>query len=80
MPTILRIGPHRFFFYSNEGNEPMHIHVESGNATAKFWLDPKVELGMSKGYNSKDLSFLIRVVREHEGLFKEKWNEFFSRG
>jgi len=27
MPTILRIGPYRFYFYSNEKGEPPHIHV-----------------------------------------------------
>ena len=28
MPTILRIGPYRFHFYSREDNEPAHIHIE----------------------------------------------------
>jgi len=40
MPTVLRIGAARFFFYSNEGAEPAHIHVEQAGALAKFWLDP----------------------------------------
>ncbi|MGZ5876149.1 MAG: DUF4160 domain-containing protein [Bradyrhizobium sp.] len=38
MPTVLRWGPYRAFFYSNEGGEPPHIHVRSGDAEAKFWL------------------------------------------
>ncbi len=28
MPTVLRIGRFRFFFFSNEGQEPSHIHVK----------------------------------------------------
>ena len=36
MPTILRSGAHRFFFYSLENAEPPHVHVESGDATAKY--------------------------------------------
>jgi hypothetical protein len=36
MPTVLRSGGFRFFFYSQESREPPHIHVESGDATAKF--------------------------------------------
>lgn len=40
MPTVLRIGPYRFFFYSNEGSEPPHVHVESGGRVAKVWLVP----------------------------------------
>ena len=40
MPTVLRIGPYRFFFYAGDHNEPPHIHVEHNNNTAKFWLNP----------------------------------------
>lgn len=40
MPTILRIGPFRLFFYAGDGNEPAHIHVARDKAVAKFWLDP----------------------------------------
>lgn len=36
MPTVLRIGPYRFFFYSGDGGEPPHIHVERDDAIAKF--------------------------------------------
>jgi hypothetical protein len=38
VPTVLRWGPYRAFFYSNEGGEPAHIHVRSGNKEAKYWL------------------------------------------
>jgi hypothetical protein len=38
MPTVLRWGSYRAFFYSNEGNEPPHVHVRAGNCEAKFWL------------------------------------------
>jgi len=40
MPTILRVGPNRFFFYASDRAEPVHVHVEGGDGTAKFWLDP----------------------------------------
>jgi hypothetical protein len=36
MPTLGRIGPFRFFFYSNEGAEPPHIHVQQERKIAKF--------------------------------------------
>jgi hypothetical protein len=36
MPTVLRVGPFRFFFYAGDGNEPPHVHVEHGDAEAKF--------------------------------------------
>ncbi|MBT6700702.1 MAG: DUF4160 domain-containing protein, partial [Gammaproteobacteria bacterium] len=28
MPVVIRIGPYRFFFYSNENSEPAHIHIQ----------------------------------------------------
>jgi hypothetical protein len=40
MPTVLRIGRYRFFFFSNESNEPPHIHVKASGDEAKFWLEP----------------------------------------
>ncbi len=45
MPTVLVVGSYRFFFYSRENAEPAHIHVESGDRIAKYWLEP-VELGI----------------------------------
>lgn len=40
MPTVLRIGPYRFFFYASDRDEPAHVHVERENKVAKFWLEP----------------------------------------
>lgn len=77
MPTVLRIGAFRFFFYSNEGNEPVHIHVQSGGKLAKFWLQP-VNLASSMSFNAKELNQLLVLVREHEALFMEAWNDFFN--
>jgi len=53
MPTVKIIGAHRFFFFSREDNEPPHIHVETAENAAKFWLSP-VELVWAVGYNSKE--------------------------
>jgi CubicO group peptidase (beta-lactamase class C family) len=39
MPTILKILGWRFFFYANEGNEPIHIHCQKGDSEAKYWID-----------------------------------------
>jgi hypothetical protein len=38
MPTILRSGALRFFFYSLENAEPPHVHIESGDAGAVAWI------------------------------------------
>lgn len=77
MPTVLRTGPHRFYFFSKEGREPPHIHVETAENAAKFWLMP-VELVWAVGYNSRELRQLREIVEEKADLFTEKWYEHFS--
>lgn len=77
MPTVLKIKGFRFFFYSLEGNEPPHIHVEHGDKVAKYWLNP-VDLASSYGFRSHELSKLRLMVIENKALFLEKWYEYFS--
>jgi hypothetical protein len=76
MPTVLRIKGFRFFFFSNDLKEPVHIHVESGDKYAKFWLDP-VHLERSVGYNAKELNTIRNLVTEHSDIIKRKWDEYF---
>jgi hypothetical protein len=40
MPTVLYLQGWRLFFYSNESNEPVHIHAVKGSAECKYWLYP----------------------------------------
>ncbi|MCG8448934.1 MAG: DUF4160 domain-containing protein [Pirellulales bacterium] len=77
MPTVLRVGRYRFSFYSNEGNEPPHIHVKAASDEAKFWLDP-VELCVNYGFNSSELNEIHRLVIEHQNLLLEAWYEHFG--
>jgi hypothetical protein len=77
MPTVLRLGGFRFFFYSNEGNESAHIHVQYQKGVAKFWLSP-VSLASNHGLNAKEINKAIKIVREHAKQMEDKWNEYFS--
>ena len=78
MPTILRVSGFRFFFYSLEGSEPLHIHVEHGDHVAKFWLEP-VSIAGSRGFRSHELNRLRALVIEHRASFLEAWNAHFRR-
>lgn len=77
MPTVLRIGGYRFFFYSMEGNEPPHIHIEAGENVAKYWLDP-VTLAMNDGFRSHELTRLRMMVIEYRNTFREAWDAHFG--
>jgi len=77
MPTILRIGPFRFFFYSNEEREPPHIHIQRDRMLAKFWLTP-VRLASSTRFSPRELRKLESLVTDNKDTFMEAWNEYFS--
>jgi hypothetical protein len=77
MPTVLRIGAYRFYFYSHEPNEPPHIHIDRDNLSAKFWLEP-VALAKNIGFRAKELRKLELLVRENQPKLVEAWNEYFS--
>ncbi len=77
MPTVLIVDGYRFFFYSNEGNEPKHIHVEKGDGTAKFWLN-EVEEVYSFGFKIRERKRIAELVVLHHELFIKKWDEYFN--
>lgn len=57
MPTVHRLGPYRFYFYSQENRasyEAAHIHVVSGDERAVFWLEP-VSLRINRGYTPREM-------------------------
>ena len=76
MPTVLRVGPYRFFFYAGDGSEPPHVHVERDDCEAKFWLDP-VRLERSRGLSRKEINRVRALVEQHLEPLLESWNEFF---
>lgn len=77
MPTVLRHGPYRFFFYSNESDEPAHIHVHEGAKLAKFWLDP-VALASSTRFASHELTALNRLVTRFREQLLDAWHVYFD--
>lgn len=77
MPTILRILGFRFFFYSNEGNEPPHIHVEKAEAYGKYWIDPVKKVYMN-GFSPRDERKVEMIIKEQQEFFKRKWHEYFG--
>ncbi|MBF0491890.1 MAG: DUF4160 domain-containing protein [Deltaproteobacteria bacterium] len=77
MPTVLKIGPYRFFFFAGDHNEPIHIHVECEDKVAKFWLDP-VRLQKSGGFNRLEIGRIQKIVFKYQKKIREAWHEFFG--
>jgi hypothetical protein len=77
MPTVLRWGSYRAFFYSNERDEPAHVHVREGNKEVEIWLhDLTVALNMR--FAAHEISDIIRYLREHRGDLLRAWNAHFG--
>lgn len=77
MPEVFREGGYRFFFFSLEGTEPPHIHVESAEKYAKFWLEP-VALVESRRMNSAELTKVRKIIEKRRNEIITKWNEHFG--
>ena len=77
MPTVLRQGPYRFFFFAGDRDEPAHVHVQRQGSLAKFWLEP-VRLARSGGFGRPEIMDIQRIVRDNrEGLLRS-WHEYFG--
>ena len=78
MPTALRIGPYRFYFYSYDCGEPRHMHVDREIMSAKIWLDPVVSLADNHGYGRRELREIERTATENLEKLRNEWNAFCS--
>ncbi len=55
----------------------MHIHIEKGDGTAKFTLEP-IELVKSKRLKASEISEIRKLIIENIEHFKFKWDEYFN--
>ena len=78
MPNVLDIEGFRFFFFSDERQEPPHVHVEKGGGAAKIWLQP-VRLAYSYDLTRAEIRRIRELTFEHQGAFVERWHEYFGR-
>jgi len=77
MPTVFRKNGFQFYFYSHEPNEPLHVHVDKGGASAKFWLE-RVALAKNMGYTATELRQIFDIIEENQNFLTEKWHEYFG--
>ncbi len=77
MPTVLRSGPYRFYFYSSDRGEPRHVHVERDDSVAKFWLNP-IQLPHSIGFADWELAVIEALVRRHATGLRKAWSDHFT--
>ncbi len=76
-PTVFREGPFRFFFFSREETR-VHVHIQSADGEAKFWLEPAIELARNYGLSATDLRQVEQSVKEHAQEIRDAWNDHFA--
>jgi hypothetical protein len=82
VPTILIFCGWRLFFYSNEGNEPIHIHCRKADKECKYWIDvDKFDIYEAYSYelSPRDRKEIRKIIFEHFDYIVEQWNEFQVR-
>jgi len=77
MPTVLRSGPYRLFFYAGDRDEPPHVHVERDDCECKFRLQP-IRLARSHGFAPREISKIERLIVANHQILLDAWNEFFN--
>ena len=75
-----RIEGYSFYFYSNENNEPRHVHVRKGSGMVKFWLEPLMALADDNGrMKVQELRRAHELVEENRQRLIDAWDEHFDQ-
>lgn len=78
MPNVLYENGYRFYFFSDEGFEPIPVHIRRANDEAKFWLDEVLSLAYNQGFRQNQISEIRRIIESNRGRIEHKWNQYFA--
>lgn len=56
----------------------MHVHVQSPDGEAKFWIEPEIALAKSHGLADHQINQILKIVGAREQEIRDAWNEHFS--
>jgi len=77
MPTVFKERGYKSYFYSQEANEPPHVHVDKAGYSAKFWLEP-VSMARNIGFSPKELRDIREMVETSRNILLEAWHGYFG--
>jgi hypothetical protein len=56
----------------------MHVHVQSPEGEAKFWLEPVIALSLHTGLSRREIGEAQQLVQEHENDIRNAWHRHFG--
>ena len=80
MPKILEVNGFRFFFYSADGDEPSHVHIQKGDGDGKIWLEPNIQEEYLEDFKNQEKREINKIVEENREYLIQKWYEYFEKG
>lgn len=78
MPVLFYYLHLKFYFYSNE-HEPIHVHVSTGQAEAKFNITPTTKMIENHGLKARDIRIAIKAIEDNRDIITRQWKEFFNQ-
>ena len=81
MPKIVEVYGYKIYFYSNEGDEPCHVHVTKDHKTdSKIWIEPEIKIAHNDAkISKKNLKNILDWLDAHKDDILTAWNNFFSK-
>jgi hypothetical protein len=84
LPSLFSVCGYKVYFWSNEGDEPIHVHISKGspipNAT-KVWITKTggCIVANNNGHIPRnDLNELLDIVSAQSFYICESWKRFFA--
>ena len=84
LPKLFTVSGYTVYFWSNENNEPIHVHVSKGKPTqnsTKIWLTKSGGCILSNN-NSKipnnDLNVLLDAITSNYFFIVSYWKKFYE--
>jgi hypothetical protein len=80
MPTVLiDVFSRKYFFFSNENDEPPHIHVKQAERSAKYWIENPIRQDYNHKFRGSEIRDIERTIEMNRELIMEKWNEYQNK-
>ncbi len=84
MPSIFEICGYKIYFWSNENNEPIHVHISKGKPTpnsTKIWLTKSggcIPANNNSKIPNNDLSILLDAITSNYFFIVSYWKKFYE--